>query len=168
MDIIITLLRILHVFGAVFWVGGGLFFLSVIAPTVRDAGPDGGKFMQAVARSGRLGRMFAIASGTTFLSGLILYPLLNYHSNLGNLKVITLSIGAVFGLLAFLHGLFVSGRMARQLTAMAQGMAGHQGPPPPEKLQAMQALGAKQGEAAVHSVIMTSLALLFMAAAQTV
>jgi uncharacterized membrane protein len=168
MSILITILRLIHIFSSVIWVGGGLFFLTVIAPTVRDAGADGGKFMQWVARQGRLGRTFAIVSGLTFVSGLILYPLLNYHNNLSNIKAITLTIGAVFGLLGFLHGLLISGKMARQLTALAKDMAGHQGPPPPDKLQAMQALGAKQGEAAVHSVILISLALLFMAAAQTV
>jgi len=168
MSYLITILRLIHIFAAVIWAGGALFFLSVIAPTVRDAGPDGGKFMMWVARQGRLGRTFAAASGLTFLSGLVLYPLLNYHANLGNIKAIVLTVGAVFGLLAFLHGLFISGRMARQLTAMAQEMASHQGPPAPEKMQQMQALGAKQGEAAVHSTILISLALLFMAAAQTI
>jgi len=168
MSIVITILRLIHIFSAVVWVGGALFFLSVIAPTVRDAGADGGKFMLWVARQGRFGRTFAITSGLTFLSGLILYPLLNYHSNLGNIKVITLTIGAVFGLLGFLHGIFISGKMARQLTAMARDITAMQGPPNPEKLKAMQALGAKQGEAAIHATILISLALLFMAASQTV
>lgn len=166
MQYLIVLLRVIHIFSAVLWVGGGLFFISVIAPTVRDAGPDGGKFMLWVARQGRLARTFAAASGTTFLSGLILYPLLTYHDRLGTISGIVLTIGAVFGLLGFLHGIFITGRMSGQMTAIAQEIAGKQGPPAPEKLQAMQALGAKQGEAAVHSVIMTSLALLFMAASQ--
>jgi uncharacterized membrane protein len=161
---LIVLLRVIHIFASVLWVGGGLFFISVIAPAVREAGQDGGKFMQWVARQGRLSAMFAAASGTTFLSGLILYPLLNYQDRLGTLSGIVLSIGAVFGFLGFLHGLFVTGRLARQMTTLVKEPAA--GPPTPEKLQAMQALGAKQNEAAIHSVMLTSLALLFMSASQ--
>jgi hypothetical protein len=95
---------------------------------------------------------------------LILYPLLGYESRMDTISGIVLTIGAVFGLLGFLHGIFISGKMARQLTALAKEMAG--GPPAPEKIQAMQALAGKQGEAAVHSVILTSAALLFMSASQ--
>jgi len=164
MQYLVVLLRVIHIFAAVLWVGGGLFFIAVIAPTVREAAADGGKFMQHVARSGRVGRTFAAAAGATFLSGLILYPLLGYESRMGTISGIVLTIGAVFGLLGFLHGIFISGKMARQLTALANEMAG--GPPAPEKIQAMQALAAKQGEAAVHSVILTSAALLFMSASQ--
>jgi uncharacterized membrane protein len=170
MGLIITLLRLIHIFSAVAWIGGGIFVVSVIAPTAQAAGPDGGKFMQWMARLGRLGRLFAAASGLTFLSGLILYPLMAYlrMDAMTSPAGITLTIGAVFGILTFLHGAFITGRLASQSSALATAMASAGGPPKPEQLQEAQRLGAQQQTAAQHSVILGSLALLFMSAAQTV
>jgi uncharacterized membrane protein len=165
--LLITLLRLIHIVAAVVWVGGGIFFLAVVAPAAQAAGPEGGKFMQMVARQGRLGKLMAAVSGLTFLSGLILYPLLSYHNRLGTLGGWLLTIGAVIGLLGFVHGMLVTGKAGNQMTAMVRAMDARQGPPDPDTMKQLQALGAKQAQAAVHSVILTSLALLFMAAAQT-
>jgi hypothetical protein len=143
--------------------------ISVVQPTVNDAGVDGTKFMQWVGRTGRLTRLFTVASITTFLSGLIVYPLLNYPSAMagGSLPAIILTIGAVFGLLAFLHGIFGAGAVARKMAALGQEIASRNGPPTPEQIQLGQALAVRsQGQSRV-SVILGSLALLFMAAAQT-
>jgi hypothetical protein len=170
MAIIITILRLLHIFGAVAWIGGGMFLISVVIPSVRDAGADGAKFMQAVGRSGRLTRMFTGASSTTFLAGLILYPLLGYPTMMskGSLPAIILTIGAVFGLLAFLHGIFGAGAVARKSTALAKEIAARNGPPSPEQIQLGQSLAARSAQQAMVSVALGSLALLFMAAAQTI
>ncbi len=169
-DIIVTLLRLLHIFGAVAWTGGGIFLISVVLPTVKDAGPDGVKFMQWVGRTGRLTRLFTLASSTTFLSGLILYPLLNYPGAMadGSLPAITLTIGAVIGLLAFLHGIFGAGAVARKMAALAKEIASRNGPPTPEHIQLGQSLAASSSRQATVSVTLGALALLFMAAAQTI
>ena len=41
-----ALLRFVHIFSAIFWVGTTLFLVLFLEPTVRSLGPDGGKFMQ--------------------------------------------------------------------------------------------------------------------------
>jgi hypothetical protein len=147
-----------------------MFLMSVVLPTAKEAGPDGAKFMQWVGRTGRLSRLFTIAAITTFLSGLILYPLLRYDRLMaaGSLPAITLTIGAVFGTLAFLHGIFGSGAVARKSAALAKDMASRNGPPSPEQIQQGQALAASSARQAMISVMLGSLALLFMAAAQTI
>lgn len=170
MGIVITLLRLIHIFGAVAWIGGAMFLVNVILPTVKDAGPDGGKFMQAVGRSGRLTRLFTMASISTFLAGLLLYGAMRYDRALmtGSLAAITLTIGAVIGLLAFLHGIFGSGAVARRSTALAKEIASRNGPPTPEQMQLGQALAASSARQAMISMTLGALALLFMAAAQTI
>jgi putative copper export protein len=169
MNFVIILLRVIHIFAAAYWAGAAFFLVRVLLPTVQEAGPDGGKFMQRLALSGRLSRGFAIASGLTVLSGILAYLAIpvyrgNPFAQFGQAAVLT--IGAVFGLLAFLHGMLITGPISRRSGALAKEMATHQGPPDPEKLKEAQALGAKLGESAVHSAILIALALLGMAAAQ--
>ena len=169
MNLLIVLLRVIHIVAAAYWAGGTFFVLRVLLPTVRDAGPDGSKFMQRLGISGRLSKGFAIASGLTVVSGILAYLLIptyrgNPFASFGPAAVLT--IGAVVGLLAFVHGSFITGRISRRSGELAKQMAARQGPPDPEQLKEAQALGAKMGEAATHSGILIGLALLLMAAAE--
>ena len=167
-NLVIVLLRVIHIFAAAYWAGGSFFMLRVLLPTVQEAGPDGGKFMQRLAMSGRLSKGFAIASGLTILSGLLAYFVIpTYRGNpfaTGQGTVLTL--GAIFGLLAFLHGMLITSRLTRRSGELAKQMAARQGPPDPELLKEAQSVGAKMGESAMHSFILIALAMLGMAAAQ--
>ncbi len=46
MNIGVILLRIVHIFAGVFWVGGGIFMFAYIEPAVKATAPAGQKFMQ--------------------------------------------------------------------------------------------------------------------------
>ncbi len=171
MAIFVTVFRILHIFAATFWAGGAFFLVGVLLPTVQAAGPDGGKFMQRLALSGRLSKAFAIASGITVVSGaLVFYPLTG-NLNMDYLRSgpgIVLTIGAIFGILAFLHGNFITAPVSRRAGELAKQMVARQGPPDPEQLKEAQALGSKLGESAMHLAILIALALLGMAAAESI
>ena len=171
LQLYLTVFRIIHIFSAVTWVGGGIFLLSVLTPTVRDAGPDGGRFMLQLSKYGRLGRLLTISSILTVLAGILLfYPTtggLN-SSYMTSPNGITLTIGAIIGILAMLHGAFVSGPITRKMEAVAKQILDGKGPPAPELMQQAQALGVKLGSNAGVSVGLAALALLFMAAAQTI
>ena len=171
LQLYLTVLRILHIFAAVAWVGGGIFLLSVLSPTVRDAGPDGGRFMLQLAKYGRLGRMLTISAIITVLAGLLLYWPTSGGLNQAWLKSptgITLTIGAIFGILAMLHGAFATGPITSKMGALAKQILDQKGPPPAELMQQSQALGMQLGSNAGVSVALGALALLFMAAAQTI
>src|SRR5229473_2582437 len=135
LQLYLTIFRIIHIFSAVAWVGGGIFLLSVLTPTVRDAGPDGGRFMLQLSKYGRLGRLLTVSSILTVLAGLLLYyPTTGgfNSSYLTSPNGITLTIGAIIGLLAFLHGAFVSGPITRKMEAVAKQILDGKGPPPAE------------------------------------
>jgi len=171
LQIYLTVLRIIHIFAAVAWVGGGIFLMSVLTPTVRDAGPDGGRFMLQLSKYGRLGRLLTMSSILTVLAGLLLYYPTSGGFNpswLKSINGITLTIGAIIGLLAFGHGAFVSGPITRKMTDVAKQILDGKGPPAPELMKQAQDLGIKLGKHAGVSVGMAALALLFMAAAQTI
>src|SRR5688572_8368823 len=123
LTIYLTLMRVIHIFAAVFWAGGVFFLLRVILPTVQEAGPDGGKFMQRLGMSGRLSKSLAIASGLTVVSGLLAYFPIYRGNPFTTGPGTVLTIGAIFGLLAFLHGMFVSAPVARRSGELAKVMA---------------------------------------------
>ena len=167
----ITLLRIIHIFSAVTWVGGAIFMASILGPTVRAAGPDGGRFMMRMASFGQLSRVLTVAGILTVLAGLLLYWPTSGGLNgawLTSAHGITLTIGAIFGILTWLYGFFVTGQTAAKMKVVADQILATQGPPPPDKLKEAQALGAKLGSGAMVTAALGSLALLFMAAAQTI
>ena len=166
----ITRLRIIHIFAAVTWVGGGIFLISVLTPTVQASGPDGGRFMLRLASYGRMGQVLTASAVLTVLAGALLFWPASGGLNSDWLKTthgISLTIGAIIGILAMLHGAFATGPITAKMGAVAKEILNHQGPPPPELMQQAQALGARLGSNAVASVAMGALALLFMAVAQT-
>ena len=167
----ITLLRIIHIFSAVTWVGGSIFMASVMGPTVRAAGPEGGRFMMRMASFGQLSKVLTLGALGTVLAGLLLYYPTSGGLNgawLSSAHGITLTLGALVGIAAFLHGIFVSGRTAAKMKVVADQILATQGPPAPDMLKEAQALGAKLGKGAMQTAAMGSIALILMAAAQTI
>lgn len=68
MDALMIVLRLLHVVLGVFW-AGALFFLAwFLIPSVRDAGPDGAKVVQALQQRGFM-NIVPAAALLTILSG---------------------------------------------------------------------------------------------------
>ncbi len=169
MNLYMLILRAIHIASAVFWVGGLFFYLAVIGPTVQEAGPIGGQFMQRLAASGRLSSRSTIAGVLAALSGLLMYWSVSGGLSGGWLKTaygIVLTLGAIAGLLALGHGLFATRPVSERLGQLAKEMIARNGPPTPEQMTEAQALGAKLGSFAVQTAVIMSVALLAMATAQ--
>ena len=166
----ITALRLIHIFSAVTWVGGAIFLTQVLTPTVQAAGPDGGRFMLRLASYGRMAQVLTGSAILTVLAGALLYWPTSGGLNPAWLKTahgISLTIGAIIGILAMLHGAFGVGPINVKMGALAKDILSRQGPPPPELMQQAQALGARLQSNAMASAALGALALFFMAAAQT-
>jgi uncharacterized membrane protein len=170
-QIYLTVLRIIHIFAAVTWVGGGIFLMSVLTPTVRDAGPDGGRFMLQLAKYGRWGRVLTMSAILTVLAGLLLFWPTSSGLNQAWLKSpngITLTIGSIVGILALGHGAFVTSPITGKMGVVAKQILDQKGPPPADLMKQAQELGVKLGQHTTISVALGAIALLFMAAAQTI
>ena len=72
MDVILVVMRLIHVSLGVFWVGTMVFNAMFLGPSVRDAGPDGAKVMAGLMRRRFMDVMPAVAI-LNILSGLWLY-----------------------------------------------------------------------------------------------
>lgn len=169
MVILVAILRLIHIFGGVFWVGTTFFMVSILTPTVRGAGPEGGRFMQRLVRDGRLSQVLTVAALLTVGSGILLYW--HYSANFNPQWIMTktglaLTIGGLAGLAAFGHGAAVVGRLTRRLAALGQTIAAAGGPPTPEQAQELQTLQNKLQRNSVITAILMCVALIGMSVAQ--
>jgi uncharacterized membrane protein len=164
MTYFIWLLRILHIAGGVFWVGGSLLTMFFLAPTVGATGDAGKQVMGHLINNLKLSARLSAAAGMTVLAGAILYWIDSQgfssswtRSGAG----IGFTIGAIFGLIGFIFGIMV-GRMNK---AMAQLGAQIQGKPTAEQMTQLQTIQKKlatyskiTGPALVLAVIFMSIA----------
>ncbi len=163
MPLLITLVRAIHVLAAVIWAGGAFFNVVFLSPAVKASGPAGGTVMQKLT-SGPLIRTMQIVPLVTVLAGLILYW---YYSrfSLGYITSVYglfLTVGALFGLAAFLEGLFVTGPTADKVGKLGAQMAQAGGPPQPEQIAEMQALRTRFERAATRGLAFLIIAVVGM------
>ena len=105
----LLLARLIHVVVGVFWAGTIFFNAWLLAPALRDSGPEGGKVMGNLARRG-MTVILPIAGILNILSGIWLY----WHASIGfNPEYMRSRAGMVYGLgmvatlVAFLIGVLV-------------------------------------------------------------
>lgn len=114
MDILLVVLRLIHIVSAVAWVGLGVATTFFIAPAAAAAGESGLRFMKSLLTRTSFPRIFPMVAGIAMLAGILLYVVgsANHFSTTGN---IVLGIGALAGIAAGIHGGAVTGRATRAL-----------------------------------------------------
>jgi hypothetical protein len=169
MNYLLIVLRLIHIFAGVAWVGGGSFALLFAAPSARQMGPEGGRFMQNLM--GNANKFFSAASGLTVLSGLALYWFVSGRLNPGWISTgqgIVLTIGGLAGLVAMIHGGVVLGGIGRRMEALGKQIQSAGGPPTPRQLAGMGSLQQSQQTHGAVSLILFAIALIGMSIAQYV
>jgi uncharacterized membrane protein len=141
---LLTVLRVVHIVGGVFWAGSSFVMAGFIEPTVHAAGDDGRRFMQQFSARSRFSPAVAAAAGATVLSGLWLMWI--FYTQLGEVffqtsRGLSLTLGMLFSLVAFVLGMVMINRPLRQLAKMGAAAAGSGAPPTPEQ-------GAQMGKLA--------------------
>lgn len=130
MDPVVVILRLIHIGCGVFWAGTILFVAFFLEPSVRAAGPEGGKVMQMLAQRNFLNILPAIAL-LTILSGAWLYWRTSGHFQPGFMRSpygMTLGIGAAAAIVGFVIGFFVmrdatirAGKLGATMAQMTDG-----------------------------------------------
>jgi uncharacterized membrane protein len=167
MTYFIWLLRILHIGGGVFWVGGSLLTMFFLGPTVGATGEAGQRVMGHLVNNLKLSARLSAAAGMSVLAGVILYWIDSQGLSSSWMKSgagIGFTIGAIFGLIGFVFGIMV-GRMNK---ALAQLGAQIQGKPTAEQMTQLQTIQRQlamyikiTGPALVLAVIFMSVARYF-------
>lgn len=162
MDYFLLLLRIIHIVGGIFWVGGTLIMTFFIAPTMGATAEAGQRFVGHLMNNLKFSNRMSIAAGLTILAGAILYWRDSHGLTSAWMKSgagIGFTTGAVFALIGFATGIMIG----RTTTAMAQLGAQFRGKPTAVQTTQMQAIQKQQRTYSMISVVALLLAVTFMA-----
>jgi len=170
MNLLMIVLRIIHIFSGVFWVGVSLFNIGFLQPTIQSTGSEGQKVMQHLTTQTRFTMTVYTAATLSLLSGLIMYWILFGFrlSALSSGYGLSLTIGGLAGIVAWFVALFVVRRIIGRMQAVGRAVQKQGGPPNPEQVAAMQAAGAQLAKLGKWGVALMVVALLGMSAGQYV
>jgi uncharacterized membrane protein len=146
MDVLHILLRIIHIVGGVFWVGATIFTAAFLLPALRDAGPDGAKVMEGVARR-KFMEIMPVVAILTMLSGVWMFYRASGGFNaayFGSRAGMGYSTGGALAIIAFLIGLTIVRPSMVKATELAKSAAQAS---PEEKARIMSAAGPLRARA---------------------
>lgn len=169
MDEYMVLLRLVHIFAGIVWVGAAWFMTFVLNPTAHALGRDGQAFMRGFSRHSQISRVMMVTSLLTVLAGLLLYYRVSDHFNsdwISSAGGVVLTIGSVAGISEFLFGGMVIGPTAKQLSGLGAEIERGGGPPSTDQSARLNTLQSRLGRTEIVSAVLTIVAVAGMAAAR--
>jgi len=143
MDVMLVVLRLLHVVLGVYWAGTIIFSAFYLDPGTRAAGPAGGQVMMQLVKRGHLNTL-PVAALLTILAGVELLRRVSGGFDpawMSSPMGIALSVGALAAIIAFLIGLLIMRPTALKVMTLAQAaMQAPEGPDRDAQLAALQPL----------------------------
>ena len=73
MDILYIVLRVLHIFGGIFWAGATTAFVLFVSPAAAQTAPESNKFMANLTTNQSLPTWLSAAAGVNVLAGITLF-----------------------------------------------------------------------------------------------
>ncbi|MES2153776.1 MAG: hypothetical protein V4510_01425 [bacterium] len=157
----VAAVRLVHILGAVLWLGAGVFMLTMIMPAVKDAGMAGKGFMMTVVRRGGFGKYYGPVAGITIVAGLTLYFKEEiYKTPFGSNSLGMITVGMVLAILAFLDGIAVILPTEAKLKKLVAQVGA--GGPSPEQAAKFEALAMKIGRSSVLGITLVGITFLLM------
>ena len=169
MDAYMSILRIIHIGGAVLWMGSVLMAVIFIMPATKALGPDGGKFMRQLYKTNKYPMVINIAAALTVLSGLIIYDKISSHFNpewIHSGYGMMLTIGSIMAIVALIYGSIVLRPTAMKLIGLGDTVEAGGVPPTPEQQSEMAKLSGKMTGGMHIMAFLLTLSLIFMAVAR--
>lgn len=162
------ILRIIHIFSGVFWVGASFFNVGFLQPTVLATGAEGQKVMQHLTLRTRFTLAIYATSTLTFITGLIMYwTLFGFDpAVLRSGYGLWITIGAIAGTVAWIIVIFVIRGIINRIKAVGASVQVQGTPPTPEQTAQLQTAGRQMVKMGHWGVIVQSIALLGMSIAQ--
>ncbi len=169
MDVYMLILRLAHIFAGVLWAGWAFAQLAFIEPAARAAGPEGGKFMQALTGKTKLLQTMLVAPLLVILTGLLLYW--RVSGGLSGRWIVSapglaLTIGSLAGILAFVTGLAISRPAAERLAALAREMQAAGVPPSPEQIGELRAQQQQLSKGGLYGATLLAVSVIGMSVAR--
>ncbi len=165
-DVIMLVLRVLHIFCGVFWAGGALVVAGFLGPAVRNLGPDGGKVMQQLVHRRKFGLYMTLAGDLTVLSGLAFLGH-GMSSEVWRASAYgqVMMAGSAIGVVALGIGHAVNAPTAKKLAAIGAAMQAAGRPPSAAELDDVARLHKRLQTGTVLTAILASAVVVAMASA---
>jgi uncharacterized membrane protein len=165
----VIILRTIHIFSSVLWVGSAISYLFFVEPTVKSLGPGAPKFMKNFIEKHRYSQYMSIVSFLTILTGVLLF----WNSS-GGLQIswiktgpgVGFTIGSLASLLVFLLGMLMIRPRAERMGALGKEIEESGNPPNPSQMTEMQKLDKELSTLGRADVILLVIALLTMVTAR--
>ena len=165
MNILMLVLRFVHIIGAIVWGGGALIMEFFISRSIVATGEAGQKFAQHLMNTVRMHVFMTAAAISTVLAGALLYWSDSAGLSSAWMKSsagIGFGIGAGFGLIAFVFGIIFGSSNAQ----LGQIGAQIKGKPTEEQLAKIQSIQKRIKIVSPIHVMGMILAMIFMATAR--
>ena len=167
--VLFIVLRLLHIGLGVFWAGAMAIMAWFLIPSVRAAGPAGGRVLQEMMATRKLPAWLGAAASLTILSGIVLYWRLMRGPGWAKTPMaMTLGVGAAAAIAAYIVGLTISAPTGAKIAALGARMQSAGGPPDPSLAAEMQALQQRAHTASRIVAMLVFTAVLAMAIARYV
>jgi len=167
-DVLLIVLRLIHVGFGVFWAGAIFFLVSFVLPAAREAGPAGGPYMRRFAQSSFVNAL-AGSGVLTVLSGAWLLWIVSGNMNpawMGSPQGVALSVGGLAAIVGLGIGLSVSRPAGMRMGVLAAAIEAAGGQPTPEQAAELPALQARMGRAGRWVAMLLGVAVVCMAVAR--
>lgn len=165
MDTLVLILRLLHIIGGVFWVGGAVAVNFFVAPTMRATGDAGKQFAGHLMGRTQFSQFMMYSGIVSIVAGFILYGIDSswftsawQSSGPG----IGFGIGALFALIGMVTGI-MNGSNNRKMASLGAQI---QGKPTPEQAAQLAAIQKQQALVVPVNTYSLLLALALMAVAR--
>jgi hypothetical protein len=165
MEFTTLILRVIHIFAGVFWVGAAWIGAFYLGPTAAALGPDGGKFMGHLITVRKYSLSIMIAAVLTILAGLALYALRYGAAGMRTNAGIAFAIGGLFGIAAGVTGGMV-GASSSRLVRLGAEIAQQGKPPWPEQQAQMAATQRRIQTMGMATAVLATISLFLMAIAR--
>jgi hypothetical protein len=163
MDVLLIVLRLLHIGLGAVWVGMAIFAAIFLTPALQEAGPDGAKVVAGLQRRGMLTVLPLLAIGT-LASGLWLYWITSGGFDpgyMGSRMGIAFGTGGAFAIAGFALGITIMRPAMMRANRMAQELASV---PPPEREPRAAEIHRLRARAAAVGLLVNVLLVLALAA----
>lgn len=125
MDILVIVLRLLHIISGIIWVGFSVVGAWVVHPVAEKMGEKGNSLLRVFYGYSNYNKIFPIAAILTTLVGIILWGMradgmqLQGFTDTGSM---VMGVGVIFGILAFGHGAGATGRFSGNYAKLARAI----------------------------------------------
>jgi len=155
MNILLVLLRLLHIVSAVGWIALSASLTLYVVPSAVAASESGYRYLKGLFTRTAYTRAVAPVAGIATLAGILLYLVGGASSHFSQTGNIVLGIGALAGLAASIHGGAVVGRTTKVLEKALAGLPDSGGAIAVATLTELNGLAVKLlGEARISLILM--------------